>query len=71
MSRLHGHLKKNWLDKKGKVDFKLYDVTTWLISNYSTCITNISQIKDNQTVMFDQLMSYQKRNIFLQRLCGK
>ena len=71
MSRLLGHSKKKWLDKKGKVDFKLYDVTTWLISNYSTCITNISQIKDNQTVMFDQLMSYQKRNIFLQRLFGK
>ena len=39
MSRLLGHSKKKWLDKKGKVDFKLYDVTTWLTSNYSTCIT--------------------------------
>ena len=31
---------RNWLHKKAKVDLKIYDVTTWIRSNYST---NIAQ----------------------------
>ena len=34
-------------------------------------LPNISQSKGNQTVNFDQLTEYNKRNIFLQKLCGK
>ena len=34
-------------------------------------LSNISQSKDNQTMKFDQLIEYNKRNIFLQKLCGK
>ena len=28
LSWIFGHAER-WLDKKGKVDFKIYDVTTW------------------------------------------
>ena len=39
LSWLFGHVEKR-LDYKGKVDFKIYDVTTWLTSN---CNTHINQ----------------------------
>ena len=32
---------------------------------------NISRSKDNQTMKFGQLIEYNKKNIFLQKLCGK
>ena len=32
---------------------------------------NISQSKGNQTMKFGQLMEYNKRNIFLQKMCRK
>ena len=34
-------------------------------------LPNISQSKGNQTVKFGQSMEYNKRNIFLEKLCGK
>ena len=34
-------------------------------------LTNISQSKGKQTIKFGQLIEYNKRNIFLQKLCGK
>ena len=34
-------------------------------------LPNISQSKGNQTVKFDRLIEYNKRNIFLQKLCRK
>ena len=34
-------------------------------------LPNISQSKENQTVKFGPLIEYNKRNVFLQRLCGK
>ena len=34
-------------------------------------LLNISQSKGNQTMIFDQLIEHKKRNIFLQKLCGK
>ena len=34
-------------------------------------LPNISQSKGNQTMKFGQLIGYNKRNIFLQRLRGK
>ena len=34
-------------------------------------LPNISQRKGNQTMQFGQLIEYKKRNIFLQKLCGK
>ena len=34
-------------------------------------LPDISQSKCNQTMKFGQLIEYSKRNIFLQKLCGK
>ena len=34
-------------------------------------LSNISQSKDNQTMEFGQLIEYNKRNSFLEKLCGK
>ena len=34
-------------------------------------LPDISQSKGNQTVKFGQLLEYKKRNIVLQKLCGK
>ena len=34
-------------------------------------LPNISQSKGNQIMKFGQLIEYNKRNIFLQKLCGK
>ena len=34
-------------------------------------LPNISQSKDNQKMKFSQLIEYSKRNVFLQKLCGK
>ena len=34
-------------------------------------LPNISQSKVNQTIKLGQLIEYKKRNIFLQKLCGK
>ena len=34
-------------------------------------LTNISLSKGNQTMKFGQLLEYNKRNIFIQKLCGK
>ena len=34
-------------------------------------LSDISQRKGNQTMKFGQLIEYDKRNIFLQKLCRK
>ena len=34
-------------------------------------VSNISQSKGNRTMKLGQLIEYNKRNIFLQKLCGK
>ena len=34
-------------------------------------LPNISQSKDNQKKKFGQIIEYNKRNIFLQKFCGK
>ena len=34
-------------------------------------LTNISRSKGNQGIKLGQLIEYNKRNIFLQKLCGK
>ena len=37
-SGFFGHVGK-WLDKRAKVNLKIYDVTTWKPNNYNTHIT--------------------------------
>ena len=34
-------------------------------------LPNISQSKGNQAIKFGQLIEHNRRNIFLQKLCGK
>ena len=34
-------------------------------------LLNISKVKDNRTMKFDQLIEYDMRNIFLEKLYGK
>ena len=34
-------------------------------------LPNISESTGNQTMKFGQLIEYNKRNIFVQKLCGK
>ena len=51
LSRLFGYVVKQ-LDKKGKVNFKIYDMTDWTIDNYNTCIVQYSRSKCNHTMKF-------------------
>ena len=53
LSWLFGHAAKQ-LDKKDQVNFKFYDVTTWL---------NISRSEGNQTMKFGQLIECSMRDI--------
>ena len=50
-------MSKKKFDLKEKVDFKIYDVTTWLTNNYNI-LPNISRRKGNQTMTFGQLIEY-------------
>ena len=69
LSRLFGHVKKR-LDQKDKVNFKIYDVTTWLTNN-CYIFSNISRCKGNQTMKFGQLIKCNMRNIFLEKSYAK
>ena len=31
-------MKKKWLDKKDEINFKIYDVTTWLTNKFNALI---------------------------------
>ena len=48
-------------------------MTSWPGSqtNAMHILPNISQSKGDQTMKFGQWIEYNKRNIFLQKLCGK
>ena len=59
------------LDQKDKVNFKMYDVTTWLRNNCNTHIPHISLSKGNKAMKFGQLIEYNKKIIALQKLCRK
>ena len=48
-----------------KVNFKSYDVTTWLKTIAIHKITNIARSKGNQTLKFGLLIEYNMRNILL------
>ena len=62
---LLGHTEKK-LDWKEKVNFKIYDVTTWL----TNILLNISRSKsNNHAIKFGQLIECSKRNVFLRKSC--
>ena len=65
-----GHVGKR-LDKKTKVNFKIYDVTIGLINNYNTRIVQHFKSKSNQRLKFGRLREYKVRNIVLQKPCRK
>ena len=53
-SWIFGHVGKR-LNYKDKVNFKIYDVATWETIAINI-LSNISKIKDNQAIKFDQLI---------------
>ena len=59
---IFGHIKQ--LDSEDKVNFKIYDVATWLRSNANT---HINQYLDNEAMKFGQFMEYVTRKIFLEK----
>ena len=65
------HVKEKQLDKKGKVNFKIYDVTGWQINNYKTHIAQYSRRKGNQPIKFGQLIEYKVKDIFSQKSSRK
>ena len=70
LSWIFGHVEKR-LDEKDKVNFKTYNITTWLISNCNTHIDQYLQYKANQAIKFVQLIEHKMRNIFLEKTYTK
>ena len=58
-----GHAGKK-LDKKVKINFKIYDVTNWVTSNYIS--PHISRSKGNLAMKFCQSIEYNLGNILLE-----
>ena len=50
-----------------KINFEIYDVTSWLINKCNTHISNISRSTDSQTMKFGQLIEFNMRNIFVEK----
>ena len=69
-SAFNGFCEKQ-LDKKAKLNFKIYDVTTWETNNSIRILPDISRSKSNQAMEFGQLIEYNMRNIFLEKSCTK
>ena len=57
------------LDKSTTVNFKFMTSQTGKQITTTHILSNISRSKDTQTVKFGQLIEYNVRNIFLQKLC--
>ena len=53
-----------WLDKKAKFNFKIYDVTDWIIINATV-------IKSNQAMKLCQLTECHVRKNFHEKPCAK
>ena len=68
LSRLSGHVEKR-LDQKDTVNSKIYDVTNWEANNCNHILPNISRIKGNQQLKFDQLIEYNIKSTFTK--CGR
>ena len=64
-------MQKKQLDQKDKVNFKIYDVTTWFHIITKHILPNISRSKSNQIMKIDQVIENNNRNIFLQKSCRK
>ena len=63
-----------WLfghDKTAKVKFKTYDVTNREIIFTKYILPDISRIKGNRTIRFDELVEHNMRKTFLEKSCTK
>ena len=60
-----------WVDKKDKVNFKIYDVATCLTSNCNTLIAQFLRCKGNQAVKLGHLIKYITRDIFYFKIHAK
>ena len=76
LSRLFGHVGKT--GRKNGLIRKMRRLTSKFMTSQPGSQTiaililpDISQSKGNQAMKFGQLIEYNKRNIFLQKLCGK
>ena len=58
---------KKYLDKKGKVNFKIYDVRAWLTTIAIQILPNISRSKNNQAMKIDQVIEHNNKNSFLSK----
>ena len=63
--------RKNGLIRKIRLTSKFMTSQPGLQTIAIHILPNISQSKGNQTMKFGQLIEYNKRNIFLQKLCRK
>ena len=66
LSWLFGQVEKR-LDRKDQVNFKIYGVTSWELTNAIHILPNISRSEGNQAMKFSQLIEYNMRNIFLEK----
>ena len=63
--------RKNGLSRRIKLGSKFMTSQPGLQTSAINILPNIPQSKGNQTIKFAQLIEYNKRNIFLQKLYGK
>ena len=54
-----------------KVAFKIYEVTDWTTIIKIHILLNISRSKDNHAMKFGQLIEYNVKNTFLQKMGRK
>ena len=66
LPELFGQVGKR-LGKSAKVNFKIYDVTTWQKNNYNTHTAQYSRSKGKQAMKFGQLTEYNIKNICLEK----
>ena len=71
LSRHFGHIEKNGLIRKIRLTSNFMTSQPGLQTIAIHIFSNISQSKDNQTMKFGQLIEYNERKIFLQKLCRK
>ena len=71
LSRLFGHVGKTARSEKYRLTSKFMTSQPGSQTITIHILPDISQSKGNQTMKFGQLIEYNKRNIFLQKLCRK
>ena len=65
-SNFFGDEEKQLYRNAAVVNFKFYDITIWETNLTVDILPNISIIKNNQSIKFDQATEYTERNIFFE-----